>query len=76
MGLKGGEEGESGGSLVGFWHSENREELREFARNKERKNVGEKKKSVLELNTLKNQGFRACKGDFLEHFGCPCTLED
>ena len=43
LALKGGEEGESKGSLVGvLWgvrlvHSENREELREFARKKERK---------------------------------------
>ena len=54
VGLKGGEEGERGGSLVGvLWlgffgwgflvrlvHSENREELREFAKKRE-KNVGE-----------------------------------
>ena len=42
LALKGGEEGEGRGSLVGvlwvrFWHSENREKLREFARKKERK---------------------------------------
>ena len=46
LALKGGEEGESKGSLVGFFgwgslvrlvHSENREEWREFARKKERK---------------------------------------
>ena len=42
LALKGGEEGERkgslvGGSLVGFWHSENREKLGEFARKKERK---------------------------------------
>ena len=37
VGLKGGEEGERGGSLVRLVHSENREELREFARKKERK---------------------------------------
>ena len=48
LGLKGGEEGERGDSLVGFWHSENREKLREFARKKERKNVGEEEESVLE----------------------------
>ena len=49
LALKGGEEGEGRGSL--FWrlgHSENREELREFARKKERKNVGEEEESVLE----------------------------
>ena len=43
VGLKGGEEGERGGSLVRLVHSENREELREFAREKKRKNVSEKK---------------------------------
>ena len=42
LALKGGEEGERGGSLVGVLlvrlvYSENREELREFARKKERK---------------------------------------
>ena len=62
--------------FLGLEHSENWEELREFARKKERKNVGEEEESVLEWNTLENQGFRACRGDFLEHFGCPCTLED
>ena len=38
LGLKGGEEGERRGFWgVRFWHSENREKLREFARKKERK---------------------------------------
>ena len=41
VGLKGGEEGERGGSLVRLGYSENREEWREFAREKKRKNVGE-----------------------------------
>ena len=38
LGLKGGEEGERGGSLVGgFWHSKIGRELREFGIKKGRK---------------------------------------
>ena len=43
LGLKGGEEGEREGSLVRLGYSENKEKWREFAREKKRKNVGEKK---------------------------------
>ena len=40
VGLKGGEEGERGGSLVRLGHSENREKLREFVRERKREKRG------------------------------------
>ena len=55
-----------------FWHFEIRRKLRGFGSGE----TEERKKNVSERKTIENLRFRACRGDFLKHFGCPCILED